>query len=115
MMKTIIIPDEGSFELPSEFQELSRVHLIMPYSSRIFYKKSIQVYFRNPKKDQPYCQNGFVLINGIKYMTVDNNGKQIFWETDLIDKYGNPKDERKSRIVPENQTTLLNFNREVSK
>jgi len=106
-IKKIIIPKHGNFELPAEYQGLSRVHLVMPFSTSIFYPKTINRYFRNPEKDEPYCKNGYLLINGIEYMTVDEKGNQKFWETHEINSDGTPKDDRKTKVVPKGQKTLI--------
>lgn len=110
-MKTITIPEDGSFELLKEFQDLKQVTLRMPFCTKVFQGKSIGTYFRQPAKDKPYCKNGTLEIgvNGIyeTFITINEEGKQIFWETPEIDKFGNPKDERKTKVVPKGQKTLI--------
>jgi len=109
-MKSISISDDGVFDLPEEYQECKNVTLRMPYKVIVFQGQSIGTYYRQPAKESPYCENGYLEIgvsgNYQTFMTVDPQGNQIFMETDEIDKYGNPKDPRKDNRVPKNQKTL---------
>ena len=82
-MRSITIKKDMSFDLPAEFQSMTIVTIRMPYSVKHFSGNSIATYFRQPRKEKPYVDDGFIEIRcGAKserFMAVNEDGKQIFW------------------------------------
>jgi hypothetical protein len=82
-MESILIKDDGCFDLPDRFQDKRSLTIRMPYAVKHYAGQSIATYFRQPGKEPAYVDDGFIEIrcDGAteRFKAVDKNGVQVFW------------------------------------
>jgi hypothetical protein len=87
-VRTIVVNMvEKSFNIPEEYQH-GNLTIRTPYMVKCYRGDSCGMYMRQPGKEKPYVDDGFIELR-LKdkrelFMAVDDTGKQVFWrDTDV--------------------------------